>query len=52
MKFLTRIKRFFTGSVSATGTERMYALNRKERRARAAIARRAKKRDSVPRPKG
>lgn len=52
MKFWKKVKQFFTGSISATGTERLYALNRKERRARAAIARRAKKRDSVPRPKG
>lgn len=51
MKFWTKIKRFFTGSVAATGSEKMFTMNRKQRRANAAMQRR-RKRDPVPRPKG
>lgn len=51
MKFWTKIKSFFMGSVSATGKEATVPTNRKQRRAYAAIERKRRKRDSVSRSK-
>ena len=51
MTFWQKIKRFFTGSIAATGNEKHFPTNRKQRRAMAAIERKARKRDSVSRPK-
>jgi len=52
MKLWKKIKQFFTGSVTALGNEKHFPTNRKQRRARAAIERKRRKRDSVSRPKG
>lgn len=52
MKIWQRIKNVFVSQVSAVGTEKTYTMNRKQRRAQAAIEKKRRQRDSVPRPKG